>query len=127
MYYDDECETCDRKFGSSRAAIQHMNALDHWAQRYECDTCDREFFSQRSADQHMDALDHFKRHYCNHCSRNFQSENALRMHLNSSIHRGRNVACPFCKAAFTLASSLSHHLETSLYPQAKNINYCTIY
>ncbi|KAF2844473.1 putative zinc finger protein, partial [Plenodomus tracheiphilus IPT5] len=127
-YNDDECETCDREFGSTRAAIQHMNALDHWAQRYECDTCDREFFSQRSVDQHMDALDHSKLHYCHHCSRNLQSENALRMvSLNSSIHRSKNVACPFCKAAFTSASGLSHHLETGSCPRAKNINYRTIH
>lgn len=108
MYYDNECETCDREFGSQQAAIQHMNALDHWAPRYECDTCDREFFTQRSAeqhmdatghreplfecetcnrrfhtqmsaDQHMDALDHYKRHYCHDCNRSFQDENALRM------------------------------------------------
>lgn len=29
MYFDDECETCDREFGSQQAAIQHMDALNH--------------------------------------------------------------------------------------------------
>ena len=108
MYYGNECEMCDREFGSQQAAIQHMDALDHWASRFECDTCDREFFTQRSADQHMDdkghwepqfgcetcdkrfrsqlyanqhmnALNHYKRHCCCDCAKTFQSENALRM------------------------------------------------
>lgn len=156
MYYDNECETCDREFGSQQAAIQHMDALNHWAPRFECDTCDREFFTQRSADQHMDAtrhwepqfecetcdkrfcsqlsanqhmsaLNHYERHYCYDCAKTFQSENALRMHLNSSTHRGKNAACPFCKTAFTSASGLSHHLETSSCPRAKSLNYKTIF
>jgi hypothetical protein len=182
MYYEDECETCGREFGSQQAADQHMNALDHWGPRYECDTCDREFFTQRSADQHMDdtghqepqfkcetcdrrfhtqmsanqhmdALNHHKRHYCHDCRKTFQSENALRMvssscasqrsfdtyslglgvitdfckHLNSSTHRGKTVACPFCKAAWTSASGLSHHLETGSCPRATNINHGTIF
>jgi hypothetical protein len=60
MYFDDECKTCDREFGSQQAAIQHMDALNHWGPRYECDTCDREFFTQRSADQHMDDKGHWE-------------------------------------------------------------------
>ncbi|KAF2477940.1 uncharacterized protein BDR25DRAFT_299678 [Lindgomyces ingoldianus] len=156
MYYETECETCDREFGSQQAAIQHMNALGHWGSRYECDTCDRQFFTQRSADQHMDdtghrepqfecetcdkrfytqmsanqhmdACDHRRRYYCHDCSKTFQSENALKMHLNSSTHRGKNVACPFCKAALTSASGLSHHLETGSCPRAKNVNHLTIF
>lgn len=108
MYYDDECETCDREFCSQQAAIQHMNALDHWGPRYECDTCSRGFFTESSADQHMDdtghrqpqfecdtcnrrfhtqlstnqhmdALNHHLRHHCHDCNREFQSENALKM------------------------------------------------
>jgi DNA-directed RNA polymerase subunit RPC12/RpoP len=156
MYFDDECETCDREFGSQQAAIQHMDALNHWGPRYECDTCDREFFTQRSADQHMDdkghwepqfecescnkkfhtqlsadqhmdARNHHKRHHCHDCSKSFQNENALRMHLSSSTHRGKNVACPFCKTALTSASGLSHHLETGSCPRAPNINHHTIF
>jgi hypothetical protein len=38
IFYDTECEICDGEFGNQQAAIQHMNALNHWAQRYECDT-----------------------------------------------------------------------------------------
>ncbi|OSS43866.1 hypothetical protein B5807_11706 [Epicoccum nigrum] len=49
------------------------------------------------------------------------------MHLNSSTHRGKNVACPFCKTALTSASGLSHHLETGSCPRAPNINHHTIF
>lgn len=24
------CNTCDRRFGSQHAVVQHMNSLDHW-------------------------------------------------------------------------------------------------
>jgi hypothetical protein len=48
-------------------------------------------------------------------------------HLNSRTHRGRNISCPFCKAALTTASGLSHHLETGSCRQARNINHDTIH
>jgi hypothetical protein len=48
-------------------------------------------------------------------------------HLNSSTHRGKNVSCPFCKAALTSASGLSHHLESGSCPGAGNINRETIF
>ncbi|OAG15212.1 zinc finger protein [Alternaria alternata] len=130
MYYDNECETCDRELGSQHAAIQHMDALDHW------------FLTRRSAEQHMDdtghwepqfecehmsALDHYKQYHCRDCAKSFRNENALRMHLNSSTHRGRNVARPFCKTALTSASGLSHHLESGSCPRAGNSNHRTIF
>jgi galactose-1-phosphate uridylyltransferase len=43
-------------------------------------------------------------------------------HLNSKIHRGTNVPCPFCKTNYTTASGLTHHLETSSCPRAPNLN-----
>ena len=58
------------------------------------------------------------------CSRNVA--NGLQ-HLNSSVHRGKKVACPFCKMAFTTASGLSHHLETGSCSRAKNLNRETIH
>jgi hypothetical protein len=50
-----------------------------------------------------------------------------RKHLNSSTHRGRNVACPFCKTALTSASGLSHHLESGSCTRAGNFNHRTIF
>ncbi|KAE8374513.1 putative zinc finger protein [Aspergillus bertholletiae] len=92
---------------------------------YECETCCREFCSWHAANQHMKSKGHFK-NYCQACGRRFQSENNLRMHLNSSIHRGKNVPCPFCKAHYTSASGLAHHLERGSCPGAPMLNRETI-
>lgn len=48
-------------------------------------------------------------------------------HLNSNIHQGANVSCPFCRRAYTSASGVSHHLETGSCPNARNINRKFIY
>jgi hypothetical protein len=63
MYDDDECETCDRTFVNQLAAIQHMDALDHWEPQFECETCDKRFWTQPAANQHMDAVNHHKQHH----------------------------------------------------------------
>lgn len=120
-----ECKTCDRQFRSQRAAEQHMNALNHWP-RYECETCTREFDSDAARDQHMRAQKHFER-YCPDCDRHFTNANCLRMHLNSKIHRGTTVLCPFCKSAFGTASGACTHLESGACPRAPSLNRETIY
>ncbi|PYH96845.1 zinc finger protein [Aspergillus ellipticus CBS 707.79] len=120
------CEMCDRMFHSVRAAEQHMDALGHWAPSVPCETCSRMFYTEGEAEQHMRKKNHFK-NYCSSCDRHFQNENNLRMHLNSNIHRGQNIVCPFCRRGFTAASGLSHHLETGSCPQASNLNRETIY
>lgn len=43
------------------------------------------------------------------------------------MHRGKGVACPFCKATFTSASGLSHHLETGSCPRANTVNHRSIF
>lgn len=47
-------------------------------------------------------------------------------HLNSKIHRGSNIPCPFCKATYTSASGVTHHVETGSCPRAPNLNRETI-
>jgi Zinc-finger of C2H2 type len=42
--------------------------------------------------------------------------------LNSKVHRGTNLPCPFCKVNYTSASGLTHHLETGSCPRAPNLN-----
>lgn len=51
----------------------------------------------------------------------------IQKHLNSKIHRGTNVSCPFCKNNFVSASGLSHHLETGSCPKASGMNRVTIH
>ncbi|KAL4925195.1 uncharacterized protein BDV17DRAFT_294748 [Aspergillus undulatus] len=94
-----------------------MNATNHWARKVPCETCHLLFKSESAAEQHMKATGHYKK-YCKSCDRKFDNENNLRMHLNSKIHRGRDVVCPFCSVGFTTASGLSHHLETRACPNA---------
>ncbi|KAE8168133.1 hypothetical protein BDV40DRAFT_294685 [Aspergillus tamarii] len=148
-----ECEICSRTFRTWRACEQHMDDTAHWAPRFYCQTCSREFFSQSAANQHMTAVRHWNRvpcvtrnttfldnmmaeldqigmgffkTYCWTCCRKFQSENSLQMHLKSTIHRGSNIPCPFCKAEYTSASSLTHHLEQGSCPRADILNRETI-
>ena len=80
-YYDHwiECGTCTRKFRSRRACKQHMNALDHWATRYECDVCPQQFFSLARA---------YASRYCKSCKRLFQNESNLRMVFSLFFKRG---------------------------------------
>ncbi|KAB8067134.1 zinc finger protein [Aspergillus leporis] len=120
-----ECDTCSKTFRSQNAANQHMNSTGHWGPRVECETCDSKFFTARDANRHMRAEFHF-RDYCHLCDRSFQSNNGLRMHLNSHVHRGRNIPCPFCRANYTTASGLTHHLETASCPNAPKLNRNTI-
>ncbi|OOF98216.1 hypothetical protein ASPCADRAFT_164606 [Aspergillus carbonarius ITEM 5010] len=121
-----ECETCDEEFSSEEDADWHMSNYGHYAPKISCETCEKKFHTQDSADQHMDALKHY-RHYCRACDRRFQNENNLRMHLNSKIHRGQNIICPFCKTTFTTATGVTHHLETGSCPRASSLNRETIH
>lgn len=47
-------------------------------------------------------------------------------HLNSNIHRGSNITCPFCKRCFTTATGVAHHLETGSCPNARAVDRDTI-
>lgn len=144
-----DCETCTRKFLSQHAANQHMNSVGHWAPKVPCETCTRMFHTQPAAEQHMKAQSHHQ-NYCKDCERHFFSENDLRIvrfppfpssifdheeatiqllndsvpiqHLNSKIHRGTNLPCPFCKANYTSASGFFHHLERGACPKAPSLN-----
>ncbi|KAF2111719.1 hypothetical protein BDV96DRAFT_176031 [Lophiotrema nucula] len=116
------CDTCTAEYWSKAASIQHMNAKCHWAPRFECEACNADFATQQEARRHMDQLNHWRTHWCSDCKKGFQNENNLRMHLNSNIHRGSNISCPFCRRAFATATGVTHHLETASCPNARNLN-----
>ncbi|KAF2223081.1 Alpha/Beta hydrolase protein [Elsinoe ampelina] len=147
MAYECDYGNCHRTFTTWHACEQHMDAKNHWVWTYECDTCSDRFFTERSAEQHMEAKDHYRydydcehcnyafrtregrdghekedHPYCEECDRYFDNAGNLRNHLNSKIHQGKKVRCPFCKADFTAASGVTHHLETSSCPKAPQLN-----
>lgn len=47
--------------------------------------------------------------------------------MNSRVHRGARIGCPFCKRKFVTASGLSHHLETGSCKDAPVLNRNTIH
>ncbi|KAL7619895.1 hypothetical protein AAE478_010442 [Parahypoxylon ruwenzoriense] len=144
------CGSCEREFGTLHARKQHMNVLDHEMPEHECDICERYFGSRKAVEQHMDAKDHWlyecskcdeeeltaeelKEHevdehqYCSDCDRSFNNPNDIKMHLNSRIHRGADMKCPFCSEAYTSATGLSHHLERGSCPDAPSLDRDMVY
>ncbi|KAL2177411.1 uncharacterized protein P884DRAFT_307338 [Thermothelomyces heterothallicus CBS 202.75] len=49
------------------------------------------------------------------------------LYLQSRIHRGEQVACPFCDRCFATATGVAHHLESSGCPNAPCINRDRVY
>ncbi|KAJ5109008.1 zinc finger protein [Penicillium angulare] len=149
------CETCNRFFQTKRACVQHMDALGHWALAYHCETCYKHFRTQSAAYEHMATHKHWRqlipcetcnlffydeaslhRHmtkenhyarYCVLCDRFFVNPTGLRTHLNSRIHRGKDVHCPICNASFTTASSATNHIESGDCCKAPNINHESLF
>ncbi|KAI0132015.1 hypothetical protein BJ170DRAFT_227397 [Xylariales sp. AK1849] len=150
-----QCGTCSKCFNSFHARQQHMNAVGHSNSAYECDTCDRCFGSRSALEQHMELANHglYTRgryscracndgfydeddrdqheiedcNYCADCVRRFPNENSIRQHLNSRLHRGSCIECPFCKADYATAAGLCHHLETGCCTKAPSVNRDQVY
>ncbi|KAH9897432.1 hypothetical protein F4778DRAFT_771869 [Xylariomycetidae sp. FL2044] len=116
-----DCDTCNRKFNSWHARIQHMDAKGHSAP--ECSHCDDTFANHQACKEHE-----IEQHYwCPDCKRTFQSSNNIKMHMNSRHHRGRTIACPFCKTAYATAAGLSHHLESGSCGGARGLDRDQVY
>ncbi|KAI1456268.1 hypothetical protein F4805DRAFT_433006 [Annulohypoxylon moriforme] len=118
-----ECDTCFCFFGSRGAVVNHMNAKNHW--RYDCDLggCASYFPTEEALRDH-EVEDHY---YCDPCNRYFTCYNNIKMHLNSRIHRGLNIQCPFCMQHYATATGLSHHMETGSCPIAPCLNRDLVY
>ncbi|KAI5459426.1 hypothetical protein BGZ63DRAFT_491712 [Mariannaea sp. PMI_226] len=152
MYYHFQCGSCSKTFPSGfQARENHCSSTGHERPQYECESCPRWFRNQSACNQHMDALNHWpyecavcdetwptaeqrKDHqirthfYCGPCKRQFQSFNNIKMHLQSRIHQGTNIRCPFCRETrFATATGLTHHLETGSCSVAHTLNRDTIY
>ncbi|ROW13248.1 hypothetical protein VPNG_04825 [Cytospora leucostoma] len=106
-----ECDSCCRWFNSEKARWQHMSDTNHFA--YECSQCNETYPTTEEVTEH-EIDDHY---YCADCDRFFMNRNNIRMHLNSSVHRGSSTICPLCKTSFTTASGIVHHLERGACPR----------
>ncbi|KAK5994365.1 Zinc finger Xfin-like protein [Cladobotryum mycophilum] len=117
---DFECAGCERWFHSQRACDQHMDAKGHWPDQwpFECNCCYETWRTEKQRVEH----EHEVHNYCADCNREFQSYNNLKMHLNSRIHRGQDIECPFCKRDFVTATGLTHHLESGSCPSASGMD-----
>ncbi|KAI1210071.1 uncharacterized protein F4807DRAFT_423720 [Annulohypoxylon truncatum] len=118
---EHECDTCFRFFHSFSAVVNHMNAKNHW--QYKCNDCDDSFLSKEWLRDH-EVEDHF---YCDPCKRYFSCYNNIKMHLNSRIHRGQNMQCPFCKQRYTTATGAAHHIESGSCPSAPGLDRDLVY
>ncbi|TKX24022.1 C2H2 type zinc finger domain-containing protein 5 [Elsinoe australis] len=99
-----------------------MRDKNHYRYDYHCETCPLAFTTADDRNEHQEDEGHYKHLHCSDCGRYFPSANNLRQHMNSRTHRGTQIDCPFCTTSFVSASGLSHHLETSSCPNARNLN-----
>ncbi|KAJ7222748.1 hypothetical protein B0H12DRAFT_1151130, partial [Mycena haematopus] len=103
----DYCQRCDTHFDDSEELEEHYEN-DH----YYCATCRKFFQNENGLHEHyrQSAL----HHYCVPCKRLFRFASNLTSHLNSSLHRPKDVACPGkgCGLAFVSRSALLLHLES---------------
>ncbi|OTA69524.1 putative zinc finger protein [Hypoxylon sp. EC38] len=118
-----ECGDCYRTFATWRSREQHVDALGHTPIDVYCSCCNCPSPNVQALREHMME----SHHYCHDCKREFMNANNLKMHLNSRIHRGNGIHCPFCKTGYTTATGLAHHLERGGCPQASFLNRDEVY
>ncbi|KAI0114604.1 hypothetical protein F4776DRAFT_666750 [Hypoxylon sp. NC0597] len=118
---EHECDSCLKYFASRNAVINHMNAKNHWY--YECAICDETWPTEELKTEHE--IDYH--YFCSECDRQFHDHNAIKMHLNSRIHRGLNIECPFCNKYYATATGLTHHLESGSCPSLPFLNRDEVY
>ncbi|KAJ6460274.1 hypothetical protein C8R45DRAFT_912779 [Mycena sanguinolenta] len=103
----DYCQRCEMHFDDSDELEEHYVDGHHY-----CSTC-RKFFQNEYG-----LYEHYRQsalhHYCASCKRLFRSASNLTSHLNSSLHRPKDVPCPGkgCGLAFVSRSALLLHLES---------------
>ncbi|KAI1654374.1 hypothetical protein F4813DRAFT_392880 [Daldinia decipiens] len=150
---EHECDRCSRFFNSRSAVVNHMSAKNHWF--YECGICDKTWPTEELVKEH-EVKQHFYCNDCNrefntynnikmvswtihypvpnfdlgYARIPFEIEELTKntcQHLNSRVHRGININCPFCQNAYTSATGLAHHLEGGACPKAPFLNRDEVY
>lgn len=107
-----ECETCPRVFRTNRFRDQHMNATNHWAERFECETCDKLFFSEAAANQHMTRVSHWRPQVgCESCHRMFYNQGQAAQHMNALGHWAPKIPCETCSLKFHTVAGAENHMQ----------------
>ncbi|EJD40337.1 hypothetical protein AURDEDRAFT_91029 [Auricularia subglabra TFB-10046 SS5] len=128
------CDVCDRGFGSLQAFWQHcdnsarheccccyyhFNNYDDEADHLEeehvlCGICDEWVFDDAAFHKH-NKHQHADR-YCASCRRMFMAPSNYNSHMNSSLHRTKDIPCPHrargCTHTFVSHSAMTLHLES---------------
>ncbi|KAJ7606977.1 hypothetical protein DFH06DRAFT_236471 [Mycena polygramma] len=101
------CQYCDERFDDQGELEYHYE----WRHHY-CRSC-REIF-RNVLGLHEHYRQSARHHYCAPCKRHFLSASNLTSHLNSALHRPKDVPCPGkdCGLAFVSRSALLLHLES---------------
>ncbi|KAF7347038.1 Proteophosphoglycan 5 [Mycena venus] len=103
----DYCQHCNEHFDDSDELEYHYQTDHHY-----CAPCRKFFQNENGLHEHyrQSALHHF----CVPCKRLFLSASNLTNHLNSALHRPKDVPCPGkgCGLAFVSRSALILHLES---------------
>ncbi|DAA78039.1 TPA_exp: hypothetical protein A8136_5742 [Trichophyton benhamiae CBS 112371] len=112
-----ECDTCTRRFATSRACNQHMDATNHRAPTFDCEVCHKTFRTQPAANQHMDAVGHWEQDYypyeCDTCTNRYTSEAAVQKHMKDAGHY--KYYCKACERKFENKNNLNMHLRSRVH------------
>ncbi|KAF9055761.1 hypothetical protein BJ165DRAFT_1428551 [Panaeolus papilionaceus] len=101
------CQRCSQHFDD------HCDLVEHYEDAHAyCSSCNKIFENDFGLKEHYRQSENH--HFCAPCNRHFNSASNLQSHLNSSVHRPKDVACPFrgCDMAFVSRPALVLHLES---------------
>ncbi|GLB43622.1 putative zinc-finger of C2H2 type [Lyophyllum shimeji] len=131
--YHAYCQDCDREFPTWKGLQQHWVQSRHHSY---CERCNEHFDDDDELEDHYvnahfwcekcrkfftndyGLKEHYRQspvhHYCASCDRHFLSSSNLQSHLNSSIHRPRDIPCrgKGCNLTFVSVSAMLLHLES---------------
>ncbi|KAI2626858.1 hypothetical protein GGS21DRAFT_545932 [Xylaria nigripes] len=106
---------------SESARFKSMQQVSHFAT--QCSLCPKTWSTDEQRIRH-EYEDHS---HCSACEKTFISQNNLKMHLHSRIHRNSKIQCLFCKACYETATGLIYHIERGSCPMSPHLNRDTLY
>ncbi|KAK4442032.1 zinc-finger double-stranded RNA-binding domain-protein [Podospora aff. communis PSN243] len=120
------CTSCNKRFNSLEAMLQHRRDSSCQIGSPNCESCNRDFDSLESLKQHLrNSHHHNKKPYCKDCSRYFGSSKSLQQHRESNNREASSMAfvCEPSKANFKTQDALEQHKKDS--PRHKD-HYCDV-